>query len=445
MNDKKEFESKLIKLVLPITLQYFMLALLPVSDCLMLATLDQDSMSAVSLAGQLFFIMTLFLNAVISGAGMFAAQFWGNNDKPAIERLMGLVFIFILPISLLFFVLAFFFPEYVMKVYTDEPAIIDYGISYLVLAAPAFALECYTQLYHIFMKNVGMVKTSAYISTFTVILNIVFNAIFIFGLIGKPMGERGAALGTTLSCLFATLISIWLFVRHKIVKLRLKNIYNPDKDILKSFLKYALPILGNSLGWGLGFTTITVIMGHLGSDAVAANSIVAVAKDLISCFCFALASGSVILIGNELGAGNLQRAKNYGKYLCHLAIISGIISGLMLSGFSPLIVSLVNLSDRAGEYLRMMLIMCIYYMIGRTLNSTIISGIFTAGGDTKFGLICDTITMWVFIIPAGAIAAFVLELPVLWVFFILNLDEIIKLPAVYLHYVKYNWVRKIVK
>ena len=445
LSDKTEFKIKLTRIVLPITLQNFMLALLPVSDCLMLATLDQDSMSAVSLAGQLFFIMTLFTNALTAGAGMFASQYWGNDDKASIEKLLGLCFLLTLPIAIVFFCFPFFFPKTVMQIYTDEPAIIDYGINYLVIVAPGFAFECFTMLYHIFMKNIDMVKESAVISIITCLMNIALNAVFIFGLIGKPLAERGAALGTTLSCLFAMVLSIALFTGRKIIRLRLNNIIRPGKELFKRFCKYAVPILGNSLGWGIGFTTITIIMGHLGSDAVAANSIVAVAKDLISCFCFALASGAVILVGNELGAGQLERARNYGRYLCHLAIVSGIISGVVLAALAPIIVRFVNLSDRASYYLLIMLLMCIYYMLGRSLNSTIISGIFTAGGDTRFGFICDTITMWVFIIPAGALAAFYFDLPVLWVFFILNLDEIIKLPVVYLHYIKYKWLKTIIK
>ena len=177
----------------------------------------------------------------------------------------------------------------------------------------------------------------------------------------------------------------------------------------------------------------SVIMGHLGSDAVAANSITNIAKNLIACFCIGLGSGGGILVGIELGKGNLEHAKLCGEKLCHLAIFLGTISGILFIPLSFLITSFANLSETANEYLKWMLLMCSYYMLGKSINSTTIAGIFCAGGDSKFGFVCDSITMWCETVPLGFFAAFVLKLPVLAVFFIVNLDENVKLPAVYLH------------
>jgi len=150
------------------------------------------------------------------------------------------------------------------------------------------------------------------------------------------------------------------------------------------------------------------------------------------------------MVGNELGAGRLDTAKKYGDILCKLTVVSGIVLGLLVACLSSVIAYNVNLTDTAAEYLRVMLLMCSYYILGRSINSTVISGIFAAGGDTKFGLICDALTMWGFIIPAGALAAFVFKWPVLVVYFILNLDEMVKVPAVFIHYRKYRWLKNLV-
>lgn len=190
----------------------------------------------------------------------------------------------------------------------------------------------------------------------------------------------------------------------------------------------------------------SVIMGHLGSDAVAANSIANIVKNIIACVCLGIGTGSGILIGNELGRGDLEKTRLYGDKLCHVAIFVGVVSNLIILVGIPIILRCAgNLTDQAYSYLRFMLFICGYYMIGKSINSTVISGIFCAGGDTKFGFLCDTVTMWVVIVPLGAIAAFVLKLPVLMVYFLLNLDELIKLPAVYHHYKKYNWVKNLTK
>jgi Na+-driven multidrug efflux pump len=227
-------------------------------------------------------------------------------------------------------------------------------------------------------------------------------------------------------------------------RLRFKNVFKVDLDLRKRYSKYTLPYLMNQISWGFGITMITVIMGRLGIDAASANSIADIVKDLVSCLCFAIAGGSVIVVGNELGAGRFDVAKEYGQKLYKITIISGIILGLVAAASAPVILYFVNLTETAEHYLLIMLLMCSYYILGRSINSTLIGGLFGAGGDTKFGFICDTVTMWAFIVPVGFLVAFVLDWPVIAVYFVLNLDEIVKIPVVLAHYKKYKWVKNII-
>lgn len=189
----------------------------------------------------------------------------------------------------------------------------------------------------------------------------------------------------------------------------------------------------------------SVIMGHMGSDAVAANSIAVISKNLITCFAVGIANGGGILLGNALGAGKLDLAREYGDRLMKIAVVNGIITGLGLIAVSPLIVRSADLTPMAAHYLQVMFFMCGYYMFGKSLTGVTNAGIFCAGGDSKFGFVCDTITMWCFIVPAGLVTAFVLHLPVLWVYFLINLDETVKLPAFWKHYKKYQWVKNITR
>ncbi|SCW37553.1 putative efflux protein, MATE family [Ruminococcaceae bacterium YRB3002] len=443
--DKKEFRSRLIRIVIPITMQNFMFALLPVSDTIMLGIVGQNDMSAISLAGQFFFLFNLFLSAVVQGTSLYAAQLWGDGDRNSIEKLFAIVLLLTMPINLIFFGIAMFAPGLVMQMYTNDAALIEIGVGYLRIVAFSYLFDGLTQLFQIIMKNSEMVKSTTVISGIMVFLNIILNATFIYGLFGiEPMGADGAALGTSLSCVVALTLTLFWWCRKCVIRLRMKYIIHPSGKILKTFFRYALPIFANSMSWGLGFNTITVIIGHMGSDVVAANAVVAVVKDLISSFGWALSAGGSILVGNELGAGNLDKAREYGARLCKISIISGLLAGLLAVAMIPGVLSIVDLTETAAHYLTWMMVMCIYYIMGRSINTMTIGGIFSAGGDTTFGMWCDGITMWCFIVPLGALAAFVLNWPVLLVYFILNLDEIIKLPAVYLHYKKYKWVRKIV-
>lgn len=439
------FSRKLISLIIPITLQNFMFALVPISDAVMLVALDQDSMSAVSLATQVTFVLNLFLFGIAAGTNMFAAQYWGKGDKTSIEKLFGYAVKLTIPVAALFFLMGLLLPAGLMSIYTDVPNIITHGISYLRIVSFSYIFTSFAWLFEAILKNTGFVRESTIISISMVIVNILLNGVFIFGLFGVPrMGAAGAALATSLSGLEGFLGCAILLYRRCSVKLRLKYVKNSDPLIRSEFSKYSTPFMANQLLWGIGFTMISVIIGHLGADATAANAIVAVVKDLVSCFCYALGSGGAIVVGNELGAGRLETGKLYGNKITKLTIISGAILGVLVALCTPFILKLVNLTPQASEYLKYMLWMCSYYILGRSINSTTIGGIFAAGGDTKFGFICDTITMWAFIVPVGMIAAFVLNLPVLAVYFLLNLDEMIKLPAVFIHYRKYKWVKNLV-
>lgn len=139
----------------------------------------------------------------------------------------------------------------------------------------------------------------------------------------------------------------------------------------KDFRRYTLPVLGNEIIWGVGFTMYSVIMGHLGTDAVAANSIANIIKNPIVCFCIGISTGGGIIIGNELGAGRLDTAKEYGRKLCRLSVILGIISGIVMFMLSPIILKFSNLSDTAIDYLKWMTVMCSAYMVGKSVNMTI--------------------------------------------------------------------------
>lgn len=446
LKKNSEFYSKLFSLVLPIAFQQFMLAAVNASDALMLGLLDQDSLSAVSLAGQVQFVFNLFLAAMTIGASMLAAQYWGKGDRDAVERILALVLKITTPVSLAVFLAAQLCPGLLMRIFTRDEVLIAGGVRYLQVVGLSYLMTGISQIFLCILKNSGQAMKSTVISSFSVVLNIFLNAFFIFGFwIFPEMGIAGAALATVIAKAAELL---WLFAescREGRIHLRMRYVIHTDPLLRKDFWKYTTPVLANEMVWGCGFTMYSVIMGHLGSDAVAANSIANIVKNLIACFCSGIGNGGGILVGNELGQGNLEKARSYGGRLCRISIVSGIISGLVLLALSPLILSVSNLSDVSAGYLRGMLLICSYYMIGRAVNATTIAGIFCAGGDSRFGLLCDTIVMWVIAVPLGLISAFVLNLPVLAVYFVISLDEMVKLPAVYRHYKKYAWVKDLTR
>ena len=444
-SEKRIFYRKLWGLVFPIAIQNLMTALVSASDAFMLGFVSQTSLSAVSLATQIQFVHNLFMLALTIGATTLAAQYWGKGDTDSVEEILAIVLKISMAVSVVFFIAAMFFSGFLMRIFTNDIKLIQAGIPYLRIVSVSYLFMGFSQIYLCIMKNSGRTAKSTIYGSVAVVINIGFNAIFIFGLAGFPaMGIAGAALATTVSRAIELLLTIYENMHRSLVCVRLKYIRNSSKKLKKDFWHYTTPVLGNELVWGCGFTMFSVIMGHLGSDAVAANSVANILKNIIACVCNGIGIGAGIIVGNELGKGEMERATEYGNRLFKLAVFAGAVSGLILLAVSPVLrIFTGSLSAQAHFYLKNMMYICTYYMIGKSVNATVIAGVFCAGGDTKFGLKCDAVTMWVILIPIGMITAFVLKLPIMVVYFIISMDEIIKLPAVYRHYKKYNWVRNL--
>ena len=444
-SEKRIFYRKLWGLVFPIAIQNLMTALVSASDAFMLGFVSQTSLSAVSLATQIQFVHNLFMLALTIGATTLAAQYWGKGDTDSVEEILAIVLKISMAVSVVFFIAAMFFSGFLMRIFTNDIKLIQAGIPYLRIVSVSYLFMGFSQIYLCIMKNSGRTAKSTIYGSVAVVINIGFNVIFIFGLAGFPvMGIAGAALATTVSRALELLLTIYENMHRSLVCVRLKYIRNSSKKLKKDFWHYTTPVLGNELVWGCGFTMFSVIMGHLGSDAVAANSVANILKNIIACVCNGIGIGAGIIVGNELGKGEMERAREYGNRLFKLAVFAGAVSGLILLAVGPVLrIFTGSLSAQAHSYLKNMMYICTYYMIGKSVNATVIAGVFCAGGDTKFGLKCDAVTMWVILIPIGMITAFVLKLPIMVVYFIISMDEIIKLPAVYRHYKKYNWVRNL--
>ena len=439
---KRSLRKEIVRLALPIALQQFMTALVGACDAIMLGKLSQDAMSAVSLATQVTFVFNLFMFAFMAGENMFVAQYYGKGDYTGISQVFSLVTKICGCIAVVFLAGTLFFPEQLMRILTNEETLIVLGSEYLRVIGISYVFSGIAQIFLAIMKNCGAVNMSTLINGVMVILNIALNAVFIFGLSGFPkMGIKGAALATVLATVVQFLWSVgYVLCRIRAVKFSLRSC---EKKLFGRFWQKTVPLLINNLAWGIGFSMYSVIMGHLGTDAVAANGIANISKNLVVCFCLGLGNAGSIIVGNRLGADRLQEAKEVGETLTKTAIIAGIVSGLVLIALSPFITKMVDLTPTARGYLQKMLLISSYYIAGKSVNCMTIGGIFEAGGDSKFGMLCDSVTLWCIIVPLGCICAFILKLLVMVVYFVLNLDEIIKLPVVYKHYKKYKWIKNL--
>ncbi|NMD38684.1 MAG: MATE family efflux transporter [Christensenellaceae bacterium] len=440
----KHFVKKLFGLAIPVAFQQFMLYLVAASDAVLLGSLSQNSMAAVALAGQVQFVFGLFIGGISTGANIFASQYWGKGDKKTIVDVLNLVLGISIPVSLTFTLLAIFLPEEIMSILTSDSILIAKGSEYLFSVSLSYLFYGISQMYLSIMRNSGKAVKASIIGSACVVLNIGLSVIFIYGLMGIPkLGIKGAAYAMLIAKAIEMLWAYFDSLSVGSIKANLTGIFKPIKILQKKFWKYTSPVIANNVVWGLGFSMGSVIMGHMGADAVAASSIVSITRNLVLCFCMGLGAISGIMIGNELGAGNIQKAKLYGDRLAKFAVISGFLSGMLLLIISPVIINFSNLSPQAEFYLKWMFVITAVLMYAKAFNITTVSGIFSAGGDNKFSLICDTVTLWGIVVPLGFLSAFVFKWPVLVVYFIVIMDEFIKSPVVYNHYKKYKWLKNL--
>ena len=444
--DDKPFYRKLVAIMAPIALQNLMLAMVAAADTVMLGRVDQNAMAAVSLATQIQFVQNMILGVVVSVIGILGAQYWGKGDKVVLGKLFGMGIRHCVVISVAFFIGCVFFPRYLMRCFANDETLIAIGVKYLKIAGWSYLLTGVSQCYMAIMKVSDHVSRTAWISSVTVIINIILNSVFIFGLFGVPAyGAEGAAIATLIARVIEVLWCVISSYQNSFIRLELHNLFSFERLLAKDYWRCALPLLGAYLFWGVGFTSYTAIIGQLGPDAAASNAIAAGVRDLMCCLCNGLCTAGGILIGNELGAGRLEQGRKYGDRLAILSYIIGFFCTFVILAVIPVVKHYMKLTDKAQGYLVGMFVILSIYMIGRCVNTIIINGIFSAGGDTMFDFYSLAVCMWCLAIPCALISAFCLHWHVLIVYSCTCLDEVGKIPWVMHHYRKYKWVKNLTR
>lgn len=445
-SDRMNLYKALAAIVIPISIQNLLGCLVNSCDILMLGYVGQDELAAVSLANQYMFILWGFFFGINSATTIMNSQYWGKGDVKTIQAVMGIAFKLCLVITGIISFLCVFFPAGLMTLYTNDSKLIQIGVDYLRMIGLSYILMSFSQSYQCTLRTVEQAKKSTIFSTITVFLNVFLNAVFIFGLFGAPkMGVFGVAIATTTARAIELILCLVDYFRGAVFKPNAKLLFGRHKELTKDFVKYAGPSLVNDLSWTLAFSSYSIILGHMNADIVAASSVSMTLREMFTTVCFGLAQGGAVYVGKELGSNELKKAKNDSRILCYMTFLLAVFFGTMIVLLRHPLMAFFSLSDAAYGYLDIMMMINGYYLIGQAMNTLLIAGLFRAGGNTKFGMICDTITMWCVSVPLGFFCAFVLKLPPMWVYFVLCLDEFWKIPVVYKYYKSYKWVNNITR
>lgn len=444
---KDHFYKRVLILVLPMALQNLINVGVSATDVIMLGRVGEKVLSGCSMGGQIFWILSLFLFGSTSGASVLIAQYWGKKNLEAIEKIMGIVVLLTTSMGLLFMVTALLIPEKLMQLFTNDGEIIEQAVLYIRIVAFTYPLSAFTMGYLNMLKSIERVTISTIIYGSSLFINILVNAVLIFGLLGFPaMGIQGAAIGTLIARLVELFILLFYVNQFKPeVKVKWEYVIHTDTVLWKDFLYFASPVILNEVLWGVGYSANTAIVGRLGSGVVAANSVVQVTRQLSMVVGFGIAAATAIMIGKAIGEGRKDIAEEYGRKFTMLGLLCGIGGAAVILLLRPAILWGMGFEGETARYLHLFLGMMAAYVIGQSINSTWVVGVFRSGGDTRFGMILDMTTMWFGSILFSALAAFVFHFPVPVIYAILLSDEFIKVPFCLWRYRKKVWLRDVTR
>jgi len=447
LTKENTFGRTVLALVLPLAFQNLINVAVNSADVFMLQMISETSLSAASMAGQVYFIMSLIFFGLTSGAAVLTAQYWGKKDVRTVERVLGMTVKFSVCISIIFFVAAFFFTRPVMGILTDVPAVIDEAIPYLRIMAFTYPITAVSLICLNILRSVEKVNISTVVYTVSLFANIGLNLVFIKGWLGFPqMGIVGVAIATLIARCIELVIALIYMRKNKVIRLRMKDIFKTNRLLMKDFINFSIPVVINELLWGVAISVCATVIGHLGQAAIAAQSVATTVRQLAMVVVFGIANSTAIIVGKEVGAGRMENAKAYSKKLMKFGFIAGLCGASLMLILSQIVPSLMsNLSGEAASYLRFMIIALSIYVICGSVSATGIVGVFRAGGDTKVGLLLDVGTLWGICIPAGCLAAFVFNWDVRVVFSLLICDELLKSPIVLLRFKSMKWLHNVTR
>jgi len=443
----RTYYTTLLRIAVPIIAQNFISSSLNVIDVTMLGQLGETTVAAVGLANQVFFLLILMLFGTYSGVGVFTSQLWGKGDLTSIRKVLGIGLMIGLTGSLVFTVLALVFPGQVLSLYSEDPAVIALGSSYLRTIGWSYMITAVTFAYASVLRSTGYVRVPMVVSISALSLKTLLNYGLILGHFGLPeMGAQGAAISTVVARLveFSALILV-VYWRKLPPAAKISELLSFNKAFLGRVLKTSLPVLVNETMWSLGITTYNMVYGRIGTDAIAAVNIAATIENLAFVIFIGIADATGIMIGNRIGANEEHKAFGYARQTLIISTIGAILIGLVILAGSDFILSFYKLSEQSLTNAHNILRVIGLMMWIRVSNLTLIVGVLRAGGDTRFSMFLDAGTVWLVGVPLAVISGLVLHLPVYIVYMIIMIEEAVKYMVALYRFFSRRWIHNLVK
>lgn len=437
-----EYFRLLFKIGIPIALNQLFFSGLNMAGNVMVGQRGDVAMAAVGLAGQIYFLLTLFLFGVASGSAMVTAQLWGKKDIPGIRKVLALCLWMSIAISGMFVFASETIPAQILSIYSKDPEVIALGSSYLKILAGSFVFFAITFSFGLVLRSIGNVKLPVSVSVLSLVLNILLSYGLIFGKLGLPeMGVLGAAWAVLISRILecAALLAL-VYASRSPVAASLRDLMSFDGRFFVRVMKPVLPVILNEIFWALGITAYNAVYGHISTEALAAINIMATADGIAMTLFMGIANATSVIVGNQIGAGEQEKAYRYTGRSLGLGIGLAMLVGFLVLLLRSPVLSLYKVSPQAAEaaYRLMTILGLLLWM--RMTNMIVIIGMLRAGGDTYFSLFLDGFVIWILGVPMALLGAFVFDLPIHWVYLMVMSEELTKFILGLRRYFTRRWI-----
>lgn len=432
---------------LSLALKNFLVYSVNFADNVMLGAYSETALSGAALCNQFQFLLQMLVVGAGEGVVVLGSQYWGKGTLEPIRHLIGVTLRFGAGMAAVMFGVVFFFPNQMLGLLTDDPAVISAGSQYLQIICFTYLIFTVTNILTASLQVIGIVSVGYLVSGTTLVMNVCLNQCLIYGNFGFPeLGICGAAYATFVSRCLELLILI-MFLKYKEHRLNLnwRNLLWIDGSYQKDYFKVAFPVLLNQAQWGIAQMIQTAVLGHLGSFVIAANSIAVMVFQVISVVAYGAASASGIVIGKTIGEGNMKELKQLAHTLEILFLGIGIVTGCLIFAVRGPVLSLYDISEKASALCSQFLCILAVTTVGTSYQMACDNGIIRGGGDTSFSMKMNLISMWGVVVPCAMLAAFVFRLSPVLVFFILKSDQIYKILPVKLHLKGWKWVKQVTR
>jgi len=449
MIKEKTFYKSFMILALSLALQNLLTYGVNMMDTLMLGRYSQNAMGGVSLCNQIQFLLQMLVVGAGEGAVVMGSQYWGRKKLEPIPHIIGVALRFGGALAVLLFILVFGWPNQILSLLSNDPAVIAEGAKYFSIIRYTYVIFTITNILVASLRSIGVVRIGYMISGSTLVINVCLNYLLIYGNLGFPeMGVRGAACATLIARCVELIIVIWfLKYRENMLNLNLRKLLHIDTSYVHDYMKVSLPVLINQALWGVAQMVQTGILGHLGGDVTAANAISVQVYQVLSVVCYGAASAAGIVVGRTIGEDNEKKLHPLVTTLQVLFLSIGLCSGLaifLLRG--PILAAFGGtLTENAYRLSRQFMLVLAITTVGTSYQMACDNGIIRGGGDTAFSAKMNLVSMWCIIVPFSAMAAFWWKCPPVAVFFLLKWDQLYKAIPVGIRLHSWKWVKKVTR